>query len=84
MHSHIFRASVEPDQFPDGGPAFHAWCPALKGCHTWGRTEQEALARLSEAVELYVDDLRAAGDPIPDDPDAGAIRMPSPAVLVNL
>ena len=84
MQSHIFAAMVEPDKFEDGTPAYHAWCPALKGCHTWGHTEQEALSRLNEAVELYVDDLRASGKPIPVDPDRGAIAMPSPAVLVNL
>ena len=65
MQSHIFSAVVEADQFEDGLPAIHAWCPALKGCHTWGHNEREALARLEEAVELYLDDLRAAGEPIP-------------------
>jgi predicted RNase H-like HicB family nuclease len=84
MQSHIFTAVVEADRFDDGAPAYHAWCPALKGCHTWSHTEQEALARLEEAVELYVDDLRSAGEPVPVDPDRGAMVMPSPAVLVNL
>lgn len=84
MQSHIFTAIVEPDKLDDGTRAYHAWCPALKGCHTCGRTEQEALSRLNEAVELYVDDLRASGKSIPADPGLGAITMPSPAVLVNL
>ena len=84
MKSHIFGAVVETDQFEDGSPAFHAWCPALKGCHTWGHSEQEALIRLEEAVELYLDDLRAVGEPIPVDPERGALVMPSPAVVVNL
>ena len=84
MQAHIFTAVVEPDRFEDVAPAYHAWCPALKGCHTWGHTEREALARLEEAVVLYVDDLRAAGEPIPVDPDRGAMMMPSPTVLVNL
>lgn len=57
MRSHFFSAVVEADRFEDGSPAYHAWCPALKGCHTWGYSEQEALARLGEAVELYLDDL---------------------------
>jgi predicted RNase H-like HicB family nuclease len=46
MKSHIFSAVVEADRFEDGSPAYHAWCPALKGFHTWGYSEQEALARL--------------------------------------
>ena len=83
MQSHIFTAMLEPDSMEDGSPAFHAWCPALKGCHTWGHTQAEALARLEEAVELYLDDLESAGEPIPENPEIGAIRMPSPAVVVN-
>jgi predicted RNase H-like HicB family nuclease len=31
------------------------FCPALKGCHTWGRTYDEALANIREEVELYVE-----------------------------
>lgn len=84
MRSHIFTARVEPDRFEDGTPAYHAWCPALPGCHTWGQTEREALERLEEAVELYLDDLREAGEPIPADPERGAMALPTPAVVVNL
>jgi predicted RNase H-like HicB family nuclease len=84
MQAHVFTAVVEADQFEDGSPAHHAWCPALKGCHTWGHNEQEALARLEEAVELYLEDLRDAGESIPVDPERGAILMPSPAIAVNL
>lgn len=32
-----------------------AFCPALKGCVTQGRTEQEALANIKEAIELYLE-----------------------------
>ena len=37
----------------------------LKGCHTWGHTREEAIRYIKEAVELYVEDLIKAGDPIP-------------------
>jgi len=56
MKSHIFRVAIEEDQFEDGRKAYHAWCPALRGCHTWGHTEEEALANVREAIELYVED----------------------------
>ena len=69
MKSYIFKIVVEEDAFEDGRIAYHAYCPALKGCHTWGHTYQEALANVREAVELYVEDLREAGDPIPVDPE---------------
>ncbi len=32
-----------------------AYCPALKGCVTQGRTEEEAIKNLKEAIELYLD-----------------------------
>lgn len=32
-----------------------AYCPALKGCVTQGRTEQEAIDNLKEAIELYLE-----------------------------
>jgi predicted RNase H-like HicB family nuclease len=84
MKSYVFRVVVEEDQFEDGRKAYHASCPALKGCHTWGHTYEEALANIREAVELYVDDLRAAGESIPVDPAEGALELPTPAVAVNV
>jgi predicted RNase H-like HicB family nuclease len=41
--------------------------PALPGCHTWGATRDEALRNAQEAVELYLEELRATGEPIPED-----------------
>jgi predicted RNase H-like HicB family nuclease len=32
-----------------------AHCPALKGCVTQGRTEEEALNNIKEAIELYLE-----------------------------
>jgi predicted RNase H-like HicB family nuclease len=84
MKSYIFRVVVSEDAMPDGTKAFHADCPDLKGCHTWEHTEEEALANVREAIELYVEDLREAGQPIPVDPDHGAVEWPSPAVVVNV
>lgn len=57
---HIFEVVVEED-----GDRFHAYCPVLKGCHTWGHTREEAIQYIREAVELYVKDLVEAGEPIP-------------------
>lgn len=83
MRSLVFRVEVEEDTTTEGGKAYHAWCPALKGCHTWGRSYDEALANIREAVELYVEDLREAGSPIPVDPEQ-AVEWSTPAVAVNL
>lgn len=38
------------------GDKYHAFCPELKGCHTFGSTPEEALKNLKNAVSLYLDD----------------------------
>ena len=38
---------------------YFAYCPELKGCHTQGASLDEVLARLHEAVDLYVETLSA-------------------------
>lgn len=36
---------------------FYAWCPELKGCQSQGRTLEEILANIKEAIELYLETL---------------------------
>lgn len=84
MKSYIFKLEIEEDKFENGDKAYHASCPALKGCHSWGHTYEEALANIQEAVELYVADLKEAGGEIPSDPGAGVLQWPTPSVAVNL
>jgi predicted RNase H-like HicB family nuclease len=38
------------------GKKWHAFCPELAGCHTFGTTKEEALKHLKDAVMLYVED----------------------------
>jgi predicted RNA binding protein YcfA (HicA-like mRNA interferase family) len=38
MKSYVFILVIEPDKFEDCRDAWHASCPALKGCHTWGHS----------------------------------------------
>lgn len=56
MQSRVIRIVIEEDHFENGSAAYHAFCPELKGCHTWGRSPAEALANIREAAELYVED----------------------------
>ena len=84
MKSYIFGILIEEDTFEDGRKAYHAYCPALKGCHTWGHTYEEALKNVQEAVELYVEDLIEAGDSIPVDPEKGVVERDTPSVVVNV
>jgi predicted RNase H-like HicB family nuclease len=50
---------------PAGG--YHAFCPALRGCHSEGETEAEALRNIQEAMELYIESLAAHHEPIPQE-----------------
>jgi predicted RNase H-like HicB family nuclease len=85
MKSYVFQVIVEPDKQPDGTPAFHGYCPALPGCHTWGYTAEDALAKIQEAVSLYVEDLVDSGKPIPvNSPHGGVSEFSTPSVVVNL
>ena len=43
-----------------------AYCPALKGCVTQGRTEEEAINNLKEAIELYLE-IDPVAIPLPAD-----------------
>lgn len=47
----------------DGG--YHAFVPALKGCHSQGDTLEEAITNIREAIELYLESLKEEGEPIP-------------------
>jgi len=64
-----YRILIEPEE--EGG--YHAWCPALPGCHVQGETKEEALKNLKEAIELYLESLKEHGEPIPDDVEESTV-----------
>ena len=57
------RYTVVLEQEQDGGCV--ARVPALPGCVSQGDNREAALANIREAIALYLDDCRDAGDPIP-------------------
>ena len=50
---------------PEGG--YTVMVPSLPGCITYGDTIEEAMEMGKDAVELYIESLRAHGDEIPTD-----------------
>ena len=50
---------------PEGG--YTVMVPSLPGCITYGDTVEEAIEMGKEAIELYIESLRAHGDEIPTD-----------------
>jgi predicted RNase H-like HicB family nuclease len=57
------RYTVILEQEPDGG--YVVSVPALPGCVSQGDTRAEALENIHEAIEVYIQDCREAGDPVP-------------------
>jgi predicted RNase H-like HicB family nuclease len=57
------RYTVILEREEDGG--YVASVPALPGCVSQGNTRTEALNNIREGTELYVEDCREAGDPVP-------------------
>jgi predicted RNase H-like HicB family nuclease len=41
-------------------------CPALPGCHSQGRTENEAINNIREAIRGYIASMRRHDEPIPN------------------
>ena len=57
------RYTVVLEKEQDGG--YIVSVPALPGCLSQGDSRQEVLANIREAIDLYVEDCRASGDPVP-------------------
>ena len=43
---------IEHDQH-----GYYAWCPELKVCQSQGKTVEETLANIREAIDLYLETL---------------------------
>jgi len=60
----------------DGG--YVAVVPALPGCVSQGDTRAETLKDIEEAIELYLEDVREAGEPIPVESDREYVEVTAP------
>jgi len=45
---------------------FVAEVPELPGCMAHGASQEEALANVKEAMQLWIDTARECGDPVPE------------------
>ncbi len=59
----IYNYTVLLEKESDGG--YHAFCPILKGCHSQGDSVEEAIENITEAIELYLESLKADNLSIP-------------------
>lgn len=63
MKNYTYRIIIEPDE-----KGYHAFVPALPGCHTWGKTIVAVRANLREAMGLYLERLQEKQQHIPQEP----------------
>ncbi len=56
-----YRVIIEQDE----DNVFVAEVPALPGCISQGNTRSEAMKNILEAIEAYLESLKAHGEPIP-------------------
>lgn len=60
MSVYNYSVVIEPDE--DG---FHAYVPALNGCHSFGKSIDEAKANITEAIQLHIEAMLEDGEKIP-------------------
>ena len=53
--------------YPGEDSYFVVEVPSLPGCISQGKTRDEALANIEEAIALYIEVLEDRGESIPDD-----------------
>lgn len=73
---YTFRVIFESDE---GG--YHGYVPSLTGCHTWGKTLDEAKENIREAIKSYVGSLVKDGQKIPRDIGFETFEVFSPGDL---
>ena len=73
VHSSLIKYTVihEPD---DEGNEFTVEIPALPGCIIEGDTIEDTMAKVKEAIELFIETLKDLGKPIPEDVPVSDIR----------
>lgn len=59
-----YTVVLEPDE---EGRGYTVRVPALAGCITEGATKEEALENAKEAILGFVEGLRKAGEPVPEE-----------------
>jgi predicted RNase H-like HicB family nuclease len=52
-----YMSKVDPFEVifePEAEGGYHAFCPQLKGCHSFGEAMEEARRNIKEAIELWL------------------------------
>ena len=77
MSEFQFTVVIEPDE-----KGYHAFVPALPGCHSFGDTVEEAKSNILEAIEVHVESMVEDGESVPVERDPVFItRLSVPVAL---
>jgi predicted RNase H-like HicB family nuclease len=63
MTTRDFKVFLERDEEYGG---YVVVCPSLPGCYSQGKSVEDALANIREAIELCLEDMEASGEEVPD------------------
>jgi antitoxin HicB len=61
-----FKVILERDEEYGGYVVVY---PSLQGCYSQGKTVEEALSNIREAIKLVLDDMESRGEPVPETKD---------------
>lgn len=70
-----YKVILERNEDEEG--YYTATVPALPGCVTQGRTKEETLERVKEAIQGYLESLRKDGIPTPRDVELEEVAVPA-------
>ncbi len=59
MRDYRFAIVVEKDK-----EGYFAYCPELQGCYTQGKTFEEVIENIKDAIKLHVEDRLANNEPV--------------------
>ena len=59
MRDYRFAIVVEKDK-----QGYFAYCPELQGCYTQGKTFEEVVENIKDAIKLHVKDRLASNEPV--------------------
>jgi len=52
-------------EYDPDNDVYLADCPLITGCYSDGKTYEEALENIKDAIKLCIESRRAVGDPVP-------------------
>ncbi len=68
------RYKVSLKQSEEG---YAVWCPGLPGCWSQGRTEDEALENIKDAIELYLETAEELSKELSKDKESRYVEVGS-------